>query len=239
MYIFALPYNKCFYKMTILLIEDEVNLGNSLKRGLEEEGYEVDLAMNGNDGLTKAFAKNYHVIISDIILPELSGLEFCKSYRNHDKQTPILLLTALGTTDDKLKGFDVGADDYLTKPFAFKELVARIKVMLKRNNLVPSETNLLQVGDLKINLDSKTVERDNKEIILTAKEFDLIKYLILNKNKVISKKEIAEKVWGIHFETGTNSIEVYVNFVRNKIDKEYDIKLIHTLHGRGYMLKGN
>lgn len=224
--------------MMILLVEDEINLANSLKRGLEEQGYRVDLALNGNDGLTQALAKNYDVIISDIILPELSGLEFCKLYRKHNTQTPILLLTALGTTDDKLKGFDVGADDYLTKPFAFKELIARIKVMLKRNGQVPCESNLLQVGDLIVNLESKTVKRGSSEIILTAKEFDLVKYLIINKNKVISKKEIAEKVWGISFETGTNSIEVYVNFVRNKIDKEHEVKLIHTLHGRGYMLKG-
>lgn len=222
----------------ILLLEDEINLGNSLKRGLEEEGYEVDLAVNGKDGLTKSFTKNYDVIISDIILPELSGLDFCKQYRQQNVQTPILLLTALGTTDDKLKGFDVGADDYLTKPFAFKELVARIKVMLKRNGEVPSDTNLLQVGGLIVNLESKTVKRGGSEIILTAKEFDLIKYLIINKNKVISKKEIAEKVWGIRFDTGTNSIEVYVNHLRNKIDKDFDMKLIQTLHGRGYMLKG-
>lgn len=225
--------------MTILLLEDEINLGNSLKRGLEEEGYEVDLAVNGNDGLTKACSKNYNAIISDIILPEISGLEFCKQYRKQNTQTPILLLTALGTTEDKLKGFDVGADDYLTKPFAFKELVARIKVLLKRNGQMPSDSNLLQVGDLIVNLDSKTVKRGTAEIILTAREFDLITYLITNKNKVISKKEIAEKVWGISFDTGTNSIEVYVNFVRNKIDKEYETKLIHTLHGRGYMLKDN
>lgn len=227
------------YNMKILLIEDEINMANSLKLGLEEQDFIVDLALNGSEGLTKALSKDYNIIISDIILPEINGLEFCKLYRKHKPETPILLLTALGTTNDKLKGFDVGADDYLVKPFAFKELVARIKVMLKRSNQIISEYNLLQVGDLILYLDSKTVERNSISINLTAKEFDLIEYLIINKNKVISKKEIAENVWGINFDTGTNSIEVYVNFVRKKIDKDFDVKLIQTFHGRGYMLKDN
>jgi two-component system, OmpR family, copper resistance phosphate regulon response regulator CusR len=222
--------------MNILIIEDEVNLANSLKLGLEEQGFEVDLAFNGNDGLTNALTQKYQVIISDIKLPDITGLEFCALFRQYNPETPVLFLTALGTTDDKLKGFDVGADDYLTKPFSFDELLARIKVMSKRytvQNIVPI---ILQAGDLILNMDSKTAERNGIPINLTAKEFNLIVYLIQNKNKIISKREIAEKVWGINFETGTNSIEVYVNFTRNKIDKNFEIKLIQTVHGRGYMI---
>ncbi|MCE2743168.1 MAG: response regulator transcription factor [Fluviicola sp.] len=223
--------------MNILIIEDEVNLANSLKLGLEENGYDVDLAFNGNDGLTKALSQKYQVIISDIKLPDITGLEFCTLYRQYNSETPILFLTALGTTEDKLRGFDVGADDYLIKPFSFDELLARIKVMSKRYNVQSNIPTLLQADDLILNMDSKTAERNGIQINLTAKEFDLIVYLIQNKNKIISKKEIAEKVWGINFETGTNSIEVYVNFTRNKIDKDFETKLIQTIHGRGYMIK--
>jgi two-component system copper resistance phosphate regulon response regulator CusR len=212
-------------------------LANSLKLGLEENGYDVDLAFNGNDGLTKALSQKYQVIISDIKLPDITGLEFCTLYRQYNSETPILFLTALGTTEDKLRGFDVGADDYLTKPFSFDELLARIKVMSKRYNVQSNIPTLLQADDLILNMDSKTAERNGIQINLTAKEFDLIVYLIQNKNKIISKKEIAEKVWGINFETGTNSIEVYVNFTRNKIDKDFETKLIQTIHGRGYMIK--
>ena len=223
--------------MKILIIEDEVNLANSLKLGLEENGYEVDLAYNGNDGLTKALSQKYQVIISDIKMPDITGIEFCTLFRQYNSDTPILFLTALGTTEDKLRGFDVGADDYLTKPFSFDELLARIKVMTKRYNVQSNIPTLLQADDLILNMDSKTAERNGIQINLTAKEFDLIVYLIQNKNKIISKKEIAEKVWGINFETGTNSIEVYVNFTRNKIDKDFETKLIQTIHGRGYMIK--
>ena len=212
-------------------------MANSLKLGLEENGYDVDLAFNGNDGLTKALSQKYQVIISDIKLPDITGLEFCTLYRQYNSETPILFLTALGTTEDKLRGFDVGADDYLTKPFSFDELLARIKVMSKRYNVQSNIPTLLQADDLILNMDSKTAERNGIQINLTAKEFDLIVYLIQNKNKIISKKEIAEKVWGINFETGTNSIEVYVNFTRNKIDKDFETKLIQTIHGRGYMIK--
>lgn len=223
--------------MNILIIEDEVNFANSLKLGLEENGYEVDLAFNGNDGLTKALSQKYQVIISDIKMPDITGIEFCTLFRQYNSDTPILFLTALGTTEDKLRGFDVGADDYLTKPFSFDELLARIKVMTKRYNVQSNIPTLLQADDLILNMDSKTAERNGISINLTAKEFDLIVYLIKNKNKIISKKEIAEKVWGINFETGTNSIEVYVNFTRNKIDKDFELKLIQTIHGRGYMIK--
>ncbi len=223
--------------MNILIIEDEVNLANSLKLGLEEQGFEVDVAFNGNDGLASALTHKHQVIISDIKLPDISGLEFCKLFRQYNTETPILFLTALGTTNDKLLGFEVGADDYLTKPFSFHELLARIKVMSKRYNVQNTVPIILQAGDLILNMDSKTAERNGILINLTAKEFNLIAYLIQNKNKIISKKEIAEEVWGINFETGTNSIEVYVNFTRNKIDKDFETKLIQTVHGRGYMIK--
>lgn len=225
--------------MNILIIEDEINLTNSLKLGLEEIGYTVDVAFDGIKGLADALAKNYHIIISDIMMPGISGLEFCTIFRKSNTETPILFLSALGTTDDKLKGFDVGADDYLTKPFSFDELKARLNVIAKRYNITTKTDlpKLLHARDLTLDLDAKTVIRNGHSINLTAKEFHLITYLIENKNKIISKKEIAENVWGITFETGTNTIEVYVNFTRNKIDKDFDIKLIHTIHGRGYMIK--
>lgn len=225
--------------MTILIIEDELNLANSLKNGLLECGYKVDLALNGKEGLEKALAQKYKLIISDIILPELNGLDFCREYRKQDNITPIIFLTALGTTADKLKGFELGAEDYISKPFSFQELIARIKVIEKRYTINSNETSLLIADTLRLNTDSKTVERNETPILLTEKEFQLLVYFLKNKNSIISKKEIAEEVWGINFETGTNSIEVYVNFLRNKIDKNFDKKLIHTVHGRGYILKEN
>ncbi len=223
--------------MKILLIEDEIKTAQSLRIGLEENGFQVDLAFDGITGQKACLENNYTVIISDIILPQLNGVEMCKNVRKMGMNTPILLLTALGSTDEKIAGFDAGADDYLVKPFAFRELVARINVLSKRNSIIREENKTLIFADLILDLDSKSAKRNETTIELTNREFDLIKYFIENQNKVISKKSIAEDVWNINFNTGTNTIEVYVNYLRNKIDKPFSKKLIHTSHGMGYILK--
>lgn len=223
--------------LKILLIEDEVKTAQALMKGLNENGFEVDVAYEGETGLFLARENKYSVIVSDIVMPRLNGLELCARLREYGIQTPLLMLTALGTTDDKLTGFDKGADDYLVKPFAFEELVARIKVLAKRNLPDTHSANTLTFSDLVLDLDSKILFRSGKEISLTAKEFALMEYLIRNKKKVVSKVDIAEKVWDITFDRGTNVIEVYVNYLRKKIDKDFPTKLIHTIHGMGYVLK--
>jgi two-component system copper resistance phosphate regulon response regulator CusR len=223
--------------MKILLIEDEIKTAHSLKIGLEENGFQVDLAFNGVTGQKACLENYYSVIISDIILPQLSGIEIVKTVRKNGIKTPILLLTALGSTDEKIIGFDAGADDYLVKPFAFRELIARINVLSKRNAIIIAENKTIIFADLILDVESKSAKRNETNIELTNREFDLIKYLIENQNKVISKKAIAEDVWNINFDTGTNTIEVYVNYLRNKIDKPFAKKLIHTSHGMGYILK--
>jgi len=223
--------------MKVLLVEDEKKMATSLKVGLEEQGMSVELAFNGADGLNKSITNNYDVIVSDIMMPGISGLEMCKSLRSQSIQTPILFLSALSTTDNKVEGLEIGADDYLVKPFEFKELVARIKTLNKRNQGSNSTKNILTIKDLLLNLESRSVKRANIDIELTAREFDLLHYFIENKNRVISKKELNENVWDIHFDTGTNVIEVYVNYLRNKVDRGFDTKLIHTVHSKGYLLK--
>lgn len=225
--------------MEILIIEDEVKMAQTIKKGLEESGFAVDVSNDGKEGFTKAQKNPYKLIICDVMLPSMNGRQITSSLRKNHVDTPLLMLTALSTTDDLLAGFESGADDYISKPFEFRELLARVKAILKRSNLDinSKNNNIVKVADLVLNLELKTIERRGKLIDLTAREFDLVVYMIENKNKVISKKEIAEAVWDIHFDTGTNIIEVYVNYVRKKIDKDFDTKLIHTVHGRGYMLK--
>lgn len=221
----------------ILIIEDEIKMADSIQLGLEEFGYISTVCNTGKAGLETAIKNRFNLILCDVILPELNGNEIVQQLRENGVDTPVIMLTALGSTDDKLTSFDNGVDDYITKPFVFKELIARIKAVLKRTEPTLNESNIQRVNDLVINHQLKTVERSGKRIELTVREFDLITYLANNKNKVVSKKEIAENVWDLHFDTGTNIIEVYVNYVRKKIDKDFDVKLIHTLHGRGYMLK--
>ena len=223
--------------MKILLVEDEKKMATSLKVGLEEQGMHVELAFNGADGLNKSMTNIYDVIVSDIMMPGISGLEMCKSLREQRIETPILFLSALSTTDNKVEGLEIGGDDYLVKPFEFKELVARIKTINKRFHNTNSNKIQLNIKDLVMNLESRSVKRAGMPIELTAREFDLLQYFIENKNRVISKKELNENVWDIHFDTGTNVIEVYVNYLRNKIDRGFDIKLIHTVHSKGYLLK--
>jgi len=223
--------------MKLLLIEDEPKTVQSLKQGLEEDGYEVDIAYDGLIGRQLAKNNSYQLIISDIIIPGINGIELCREIRSSGDDTPILMLTALGTTDDKVTGLDAGADDYLVKPFEFKELLARVRALTKRGSGVTHTAQILRFEDLEISLDAKTVHRSGNKINLTAREFNLLVYLIRNQGRVVSKVEIAEQVWDISFDTGTNVIEVYVNYLRKKIDRDYPVKLIHTQFGMGYVLK--
>lgn len=223
--------------MNLLLIEDEPKTVQSLKQGLEENGYAVDVAYDGLIGKQLAMRNSYHLIVSDIIIPGINGVELCRELRKAGNETPILMLTALGTTDDKVVGFDAGADDYLVKPFEFKELLARVRALTKRGSAVSQTAQIMRFADLEVNMDAKTVHRAEQKIELTAREFNLLVYLIRNQGRVISKAEIAEQVWEIDFDSGTNIIEVYVNYLRKKIDRDFAVKLIHTQFGMGYVLK--
>jgi two-component system, OmpR family, copper resistance phosphate regulon response regulator CusR len=223
--------------MKILIVEDEVKTVQSIKQGLEEHQWEVDVAYDGTMGYQLATRTGYALIISDIILPGMNGLELCKRLREANVLTPILMLTALGTTDDKIVGLDAGADDYLVKPFEFRELMARVRALTRRNSGVVQTTNSLKIADLELNPDTKQVVRAGKEITLTAKEFQLLEYFLRHQGRVISKAELAEKFWDVTFDTGTNIIEVYINFLRKKVDKDFDPKILHTQIGMGYVLK--
>lgn len=221
----------------ILVIEDEPKVASFLKEGLEEQLYDVDVVYDGEMGRSFALKNKYDLIILDLIIPYINGIDLCKEIRRSNSWTMILMLTALGTTEEKIKGFNAGADDYLVKPFEFNELLVRIKALTKRQSGVIQASNTLQVADLVLDLNKKTAKRNNREIELTAKEFNLLEFLIRNKNRVVSRVEIAEQVWNITFDTGTNIIDVYVNYLRKKVDKEYSVKLIHTHIGMGYILK--
>jgi two-component system copper resistance phosphate regulon response regulator CusR len=224
--------------MEILIVEDEKKITDSLKQGLEELHYDVMIAYDGKIGEKLFNQHKYDLVILDINLPGINGLELCQRMRQRNKSVPILMLTTLGSLEDKLEGFDAGADDYMVKPFSFAELMARIRVMLKRNaqENIP-QGNLLCIADLEMNLGTKRVMRGGKEIVLTAKEFQLLEYLLRNKNRVVSRADIGERVWNIDFDTSTNTIEVYINYLRKKIDRDFPDKLIHTQVGFGYILK--
>jgi DNA-binding response OmpR family regulator len=221
----------------ILIIEDEPKVALFIKQGLEEHSFEADIAIDGVDGIDMGINGIYDSIILDLNLPVINGLEVCKEIRKYNSKIPILILTALGAKDDKLKGFECGADDYLVKPFEFMELLARIKVFLKRTNQKPYSEKILRIADLELNIESKSVKRGRSMIDLTVKEFALLELLMKNKGAIVSRSVIAEKIWDINFDTGTNVIDVYINFLRKKIDKSYTNKLIHTYIGRGYILK--
>ncbi|CAN5615326.1 response regulator transcription factor [soil metagenome] len=223
--------------MKILIIEDEVKTIQSIKQGLEEHQWEVDVAYDGTMGFELATRSAYSLIISDIILPGMNGLVLCRKLREANVATPILMLTALGTTDDKIVGLDAGADDYLVKPFEFRELMARVRALTRRNTGMTQTANLLKIADLELDPDAKKVVRAGKEIALTAKEFQLLEYFLRHQGRVISKVELAERLWDLTFDTGTNIIEVYINFLRKKIDKDFEPKLLHTQIGMGYVLK--
>lgn len=224
--------------MNILVIEDEQKVAAFIKSGLEEHGYTVNVANDDVSGLKLAFSKDYDVILLDVILGTGSGLHVCQEIKKVQPAVPIMMLTALGTTEDKVDGFDSGADDYLVKPFEFKELVARIKALTKRVSMSNDKpASILSVSDLRLDLDKKIAIRHGTQIQLTAKEFSLLEFLMRNKGRVVSKPEIAEKVWEVTFDTGTNVVEVYVNILRKKIDRDYPNKLIHTRIGLGYVMQ--
>ncbi|MFN3135084.1 MAG: response regulator transcription factor [Candidatus Kryptonium sp.] len=220
--------------MKLLLIEDEKDLTKTLKKGLKEAGYNVDVAYDGESGIFMAVSGAYDCIILDLKLPKKDGLEVCREIRKNKITTPILILTVVDSVDMKVKCLDAGADDYLTKPFSFSELLARIRALTRRFKVVSS---VIQIYDLVINPISRTVTRGGKKIYLSPKEFELLYYLAINRGKVLTRMEIGENVWGINFDTGTNYIDVYINYLRKKIDKDFDKKLIHTVRGVGYILK--
>ncbi|KGO92151.1 response regulator transcription factor [Flavobacterium subsaxonicum] len=226
--------------MHILIIEDDKRVAELIQRGLAEQDFTSDIAYDGLQGMKLVLQNEYDLVITDIILPKLDGLDLSREIRGLKSQMPIIMLTALGTTDDKIEGFDAGADDYMVKPFEMRELLARMRVLLNRyKSIAGASANsfVLKLDTLEMNLHSKIVKRDNKEINLTPKEFKLLEYMMQNTDRVLSRNEIAEKVWDTHFDTGTNFIDVYINYLRKKVDKDFDKKLIHTKSGMGFILK--
>lgn len=223
--------------MRLLVIEDEMKVVSFLRKGLEENQYEVDIAYDGLVGKQLTLEKNYDLIVLDLNLPKMSGYEICNSIRRSGMKVPVLMLTALGTMEDKIRGFNSGADDYLIKPFEFTELLARIKAIINRASNPYSSQSVLKICDLEMNLDNKTVKRGTQKIDLTAKEFSLLEYFIQNKGKVLSREDISQKIWETSFDSNSNVIDVYINFLRKKIDKNFYPKLIQTRIGMGYILE--
>lgn len=221
--------------MKILIIEDEPRVASFIKEGLEEKGYETEVAYDGLSGEKAATEPGIDLVILDLIIPGKNGIEVCKSIKSENPALPVLMLTALGTTADKVTGFDAGADDYLVKPFDFPELLARIKALLKRKTPSLQQPESLKVADLELDLLRKVAIRGGRVIELTAKEFSLLEYFMRNKGRVLSRVDISEKVWEITYDTGTNVVEVYVNILRKKIDRDFEPKLIHTRIGMGYI----
>ncbi len=225
-------------KSRILIIEDDQRIAQTMAKGLEERGYDTVIAFDGKIGNKYALSGGFDLIILDLNLPEMNGYQVAQSVRQEDQETPILMVTALGETEDKIEGFEKGADDYLVKPFDFRELVARIGALMKRKKVAQETDNIkLQVADLKVDLDAKLVFRGDTAIQLTPKEFGLLEFLVKNQGKVVSKTEIAEAIWDQNPSQSLNVIEVYINFLRKKIDKDFNPKLIHTKSGMGYVLR--
>ncbi len=221
--------------MRILIIEDEKKVAGFIKKGLEEETYAIDVAHDGEEGLHLGSEGQYDLIILDIMLPKVDGLEILSQLRNQGSDVPILLLTAKDAVDDRVTGLNKGADDYLTKPFAFSELLARVRVLLRRGKA--EVKTILQVDDLTLDLVSHKVDRGGDEIELTGKEYSLLEYFMRNQEKVLTRTMIAEHVWDYNFDTFTNVIDVYINHLRKKVDKGRQNKLLHTLRGVGYIMK--
>ena len=221
--------------MRVLLIEDDVTIARLLKEGLEDESYAVDVANDGSEGYRTAATDDYDVIILDIMLPEMNGYEVCRALRNDGNKTPILMLTARDAERDIVEGLDTGADDYLAKPFSFDVLLARIRALLRRPNEKLEE--ILQVGDLKLDPSLKKVTRASQEITLTAKEYGVLEYLMRNKGEVLSKEQIISHVWDFDADVLPNNVELFIMFLRRKIDKPFKSKLIHTVSGFGYKLE--
>ena len=225
--------------MRILVVEDEQNLNDIMVKRLILEKYGVDTCFNGNDALEYIFSTEYDVIVSDIMLPGIDGFEILKRIREKGIKTPVLLLTALDGIEDRVKGLDYGADDYLVKPFAFDELMARIRVLLRRNstNGNSNASNIFSIANLTVNCNSHDVFRDDVPIKLSTREFTILEYMIRNKERVLSREQIEQHIWNYDYEGGTNVIDVYIRYLRKKIDKDFEPKLIHTVRGIGYVLK--
>jgi heavy metal response regulator len=221
--------------MRILVVEDEKKVASFIKKGLEEEHYAVDIAYDGEEGLTLAQINEYDLILLDIMLPILDGMEVLRQIRRNGSNVPVLMLTAKDSVEDIVTGLDGGSDDYLTKPFSFAELVARVRALLRRKE--KEKTDLLTVGDLSLSTSTHRVKRGDREIELTAKEYALLEYLMRNPNRILTRVLITEHVWDYHFDPSTNVIDVYVNYLRKKIDQGFEKKLIHTIWGSGYMIK--
>lgn len=223
--------------MKILVIEDEQQVASFIKQGLEEHAFDVDVAYDGAIGKRLALGRQYDVVLLDLIIPGINGFELCRLLKTEKPGLPVLMLTTLGTTDDKVEGFDAGADDYLLKPFEFAELIARIRALARRQSVGGSPYGtILRYEDLRLDTERKIARRAGKVIRLAAKEFKLLEFFMHNPGRVISKAELAEKVWDLNFETGTNVVEVYINMLRNKIDRDFEPKLLQTRIGLGYAL---
>lgn len=224
-------------KNKILIVEDEAKIARFLELELKYEGYEIEIANNGRDGLEKGKLPDVDVIILDLMLPGLSGIEVCRRLRQ-TSDVPIIMLTAKDDISDKVTGLDIGADDYMTKPFAVEELLARIRVLLKRKvNKVTTDASVMEIGKLKLSKNNYKVEYDNETIDLTKKEFELLEFLMINKNIVLTREKILDKVWGYDYFGDTNIIDVYIRYLRSKIDQKYNINLIETVRGVGYIIR--
>jgi heavy metal response regulator len=224
-------------KAKILIIEDEKKISALIRKGLEEEKYSVEDAFDGEKGEQLAMKQRFDLIILDIMLPKKDGIQVLTSLRGLNIETPVLMLTAKGTVEDRVKGLDTGADDYLVKPFAITELLARVRSLLRRKKGAEKSATTLTIADLTVDLVSRKVIRDGKMIDLTTKEFSLLEFFIRNKNKTLNRSTITEHIWNYNFDTGTNIIDVYINHLRTKIDGEFEKKLLHTIRGVGYVMK--
>ena len=222
--------------MRILVVEDEKKVASFLKKGLEEEYYAVDTAFDGEEGLALAQINEYDLIILDIMLPKVDGMEVLRRIRGNGSSVPILMLTAKDSIEDIISGLDSGSDDYLTKPFSFAELLARVRALLRRK--MKEKTDILRVGDLSLSTSTHQVKRGERKIELTAKEYALLEYFMRNPNRILTRTLITEHVWDYHFDPSTNVVDVYVNYLRKKIDQGFEKKLIHTIRGSGYVMKG-
>jgi DNA-binding response OmpR family regulator len=223
--------------MKVLVIEDEHQVATFVKQGLEELTFEVDVAYDGHIGERLALGRNYDVVLLDIVIPGINGFDLCKIIKKEKPTVPILMLTTLSTTADKVMGFDAGADDYLLKPFQFEELTARLKALARRPGLSKAPySHMLRYEDLRLDTDKKLAYRQEQQIKLSAKEFALLGFFMRNPGRVVARAELAEKIWDLKFDTGTNVVEVYINMLRNKIDKGFEPKLLHTRIGLGYVL---
>ena len=223
--------------MRILIAEDEKDLNSLLKKRLENQKYSVDACFDGEEAIDYLAVTEYDAVILDIMMPKKNGLQVLKYIRGQKRHTPVLLLTAKDSIEDRVTGLDAGADDYLVKPFAFDELLARIRVMLRKNSSVETKTNIVTAADLKVDLNTQRVFRGDKEISLSSREFSILRYLCMNKGIVLSREKIEEHIWNYDYAGGSNVVDVYIRYLRKKIDEGFTPKLIHTVRGAGYVLR--